>query len=410
MGKLALTGGEKTVTDPWPTWPIWDERDIEAVAEVIRSGKWGSFAGDRVHRFQERFAAFQDAAFGFCVTSGTSALEVALRAAGVSADDEVIVPPYTFIATATAPLLIGAVPVFVDVEPDTYNLDPDCIEPALTERTRAVCPVHVAGRAANLERINAVARKHNLAVVTDACHCWGAEYKGKKLGAQGDVGAFSFQSSKNLNCGEGGFVTTNDERLGDHIYSLVNIGRRRGGGWYEHPLLAGNARMTEFQAALLDVQLDRLPEQMDRRDAAAARLHQRIANIEGITPQAEGPDITRHGRHGYLATYDPAAFGGLPRAKFLEALHAEGVPFSGGWTLPLYKQDLFLHAHDADYPVGRPYRDVRVDYAKVHCPVTEHLCEHNLWLSQQFLLADPAMMDGIADAIEKIQANYGELL
>ncbi len=247
---------------PFPDWPVFDEREIEALTEVVRSGKWGELAGSKVLEFQRAFAAYQQARHGVCVVNGTAALQIGLRALGVGPGDEVITTSYTFIATPNAALSLGAVPVFVDIDPDTYLLDPACIEDAITDRTHAIVPVHLFGAACDMDAILDIARRRHLAVLEDACQAWGAEWNGRRVGALGDLGTFSFQSSKNINAGEGGMIVTNDDALEDLVWSLHNVGRRRGGEWYEHVRVGWNYRMTEFQAAMLLVQLTRLPEQM----------------------------------------------------------------------------------------------------------------------------------------------------
>jgi dTDP-4-amino-4,6-dideoxygalactose transaminase len=186
---------------------------VNAVVRVIESGLWGRTTGKVVAQFEETFAKFQGARHGLAVINGTAGLRIALIAAGIREGDEVIVPPYTFLASATAVVESNAVPVFVDIDPETYNLDPGRIEAAITPRTRAIMPVHFAGRACDMERILTIARKHDLKVVEDACHGWGGRWKDKGLGCIGDLGVLSFQSSKNLTAGEGGFITTDDEDL-----------------------------------------------------------------------------------------------------------------------------------------------------------------------------------------------------
>ncbi len=231
---LAINGGPKTIDKNFE-WPVFDETEINAVADVVRSGKWGNpDCGDIVKSFEDEFAAFCGVKYALTCVNGSVALRLALIASGVRPGDEVIIPPYTFIATSTIVLEANCVPVFVDIDPDTYNLDPEKIEAAITKRTKAIIPVHFAGQACEMDKIMAIAKKHNLKVIEDACHGHGAEYKGKKLGSIGDAGCFSFQSSKNLTCGEGGMVITNDENLYNMMNSLRNVGRVKGGQWYEH--------------------------------------------------------------------------------------------------------------------------------------------------------------------------------
>ena len=198
VNKLAINGGEPTRTCPFPDWPIWDEREEKALLDTLRSGHWGALTeNSRVAQFERAFALAHHATYGRCVTNGTIALEVALRAVGVEFGDEVIVPPYTFIATASACLMVGAIPVFVDIDPETYNLDPTKIEAAITGRTRVIMTVHIGGCPADMDRIMALAQEHELYVIEDACQAHAASWDDKRVGAIGDMGCFSFQASKN---------------------------------------------------------------------------------------------------------------------------------------------------------------------------------------------------------------------
>ncbi len=225
--QLAIDGGTPIRTAPFPAWPIYDEREERNLLEVLRSGQWG-IGGSKVAQFEQRFAEYQGAAFGVCVPNGTLALQMALNTLGIGPGDEVITTPYTFIATASAVIQQGAVPVFVDIDLDTYDIDPRWLEAAITPRTKGIVPVHLAGRPADMDAIMDVARRHGLRVLEDACQAWGAEWRGRRVGAIGDLGAFSFQSSKNVAAGEGGMVITNDEALGELCWSLHNVGRVRG--------------------------------------------------------------------------------------------------------------------------------------------------------------------------------------
>jgi len=400
---LAIDGGTPVRSRPWPRWPIFDETEEQAILEVVRSGKWWSVEGTKVREFEEAFARFQDAQFAVCVTNGTAALEVALRAAHIGCGDEVIVPPYTFIATATAVLSVGATPVFVDVEEESLNIDPTKIEEAITPRTRAIIPVHIAGCPADMDGVLEVARKHNLLVIEDAAQAHAAEWKGTKVGAIGDMGCFSFQASKNLNAGEGGAVLTNDPHWADQVWSVHNVGRVRGGRWYEHHVLGSNFRMTEFQAAILLAQLKRLPEQTERRTQNAHRLTEMLSQIPGIRPPRPDPRVTRHAYHLYIFRYDKNHFGGRPREDFLKALNAEGIPCSAGYV-PLYKERVFLNR-----PISKDLCQLSTlkDYSKVQCPVCERACyEEAVWLYQNMLLGDERDIEDIATAVAKVQRAF----
>jgi dTDP-4-amino-4,6-dideoxygalactose transaminase len=382
---------------------MFDKTEEDAILEVVRSGKWWSVEGTKVREFEAAFARFQDAQFAVCVTNGTAALEVSLRAAHIGCGDEVIVPPYTFIATATAVLSVGATPVFVDVEEESLNIDPTKIEEAITPRTRAIIPVHIAGCPADMDGVLEVARKHNLLVIEDAAQAHAAEWKGTKVGAIGDMGCFSFQASKNLNAGEGGAVLTNNPHWADQVWSVHNVGRVRGGRWYEHHVLGSNFRMTEFQAAILLAQLKRLPEQTERRTQNARKLTEMLSQIPGIRPPRPDPRVTRHAYHLYIFRYDKSHFGGRPREDFLKALSAEGIPCTAGYV-PLYKERVFLNR-----PISKDLCQLSTlkDYSKVHCPVCERACyEEAVWLYQNMLLGDEQDMEDIATAIAKVQRAF----
>jgi dTDP-4-amino-4,6-dideoxygalactose transaminase len=408
MAKLAINGGEQTRSKPFPAWPIFDDREIKALEEVCRSGHWGCISGTKVAEFEKKFAQFQDAKYGVCVTNGTVALEIALKAVGVKAGDEVIVPPYTFIASASSVLNIGAIPVFVDIEPDTYNLDPSKIEAHLSDKTKAILAVHIAGCPADMDGIMEIAQKYNLKVVEDAAQAHAAAWKGRRVGAIGDAGTFSFQASKNLNAGEGGIIVTNDAEVYARAWSLHNCGRVPEGRWYEHRILGTNARMTEFQAAILLAQMERLEEQTRIRNENAEYLSQMLAEIEGIKPLKRDPRVTTHAYHLYIFRYDAKAFDGVPRQRFIEALNAEGIPCASGYV-PLYKEQLFYVEPDG-CPLECGFYGRKMDYSKVCCPITEHACANEaVWLFQNMLLGSKEDMEDIAQAIRKIKDNIHEL-
>jgi dTDP-4-amino-4,6-dideoxygalactose transaminase len=399
--KLAIHGGEKTVTKTFP-WPVYDDSDVRAVTDVLRSGQWGDpDVSGPVARFEKEFAAYCGARYAAASVNGSVAIRLALIAAGVQPGDEVIIPPYTFIATATVVLEANCVPVFVDIEPDTYNIDPARIAEAVGPKTKAIIPVHFGGLACDMDRIMALARERGLAVIEDACHGHGAEYRGRKLGTIGDAGAFSFQSSKNLTSGEGGITITDNQELYETIASLRNVGRLKGHQWYDHFNLGCNYRMTTLQAALLLSQLGRLDEQTRRRDENGRYLAGLLSGIEGISPLARGRGETRHSYHLFIFRYDAARFNNLPKPEFAKWLAAEGVPAFMGYPRPLYKQPLFQEKKFFSSAAPRA-----VDYARVHCPVTEKACtDEAVWISQQALLGDRSDMESFAEAIRKIQRH-----
>ena len=396
---LAINGGPKTIDRSFD-WPVFDESEVNAVADVVRSGKWGNpDCGDLVKDFEDEFAAFCGAKYALTCVNGSVALRLALIATGVRPGDEVIIPPYTFIATSTIVLEANCVPVFVDIDPDTYNLDPSKIEAAITKRTRAIIPVHFAGQACDMDKITAIAKRHNLKVIEDACHGHGAEYKGEKLGSIGDAGCFSFQSSKNLTCGEGGMVITNDEKLYEMMNSLRNVGRVKGGQWYEHHYLGCNYRMTQLQVTILSTQIKRLADQTIRRHENGTYLNSLVSKIDGIKPLVRGVGETLHSYHIYIFKYNKSKFNNLPKSEFAKMLAAEGVPCFMGYPQPLYKQPLFQKKNFMCYAIPE-----EVDYAKVCCPVTEKACyEEAVWILQHAMLGPKEDMEKFAEAILKIQ-------
>ncbi len=407
MAKLAVCGGMPVRTREFPKWPVRDIREEEALIDVVRSGEWG--IGSRaVAEFDKKFAEFLGAKYAISCTNGTDAISIGLQALGIRAGDEVILPPYTFMATSTATLAVNAVPIFVDIDPDTYNIDPDKIEEAITDRTRAIIPVHIAGNPVDMDRIMRVAKKYDLRVLEDSAQAHGARWAGKMAGTIGDVGAWSFQSSKNVTSGEGGATATNDEKIFDRLFSFQNCGRVRTGKWYEHHNMSGNHRLSAFQAAVLIVQLDRVEEYCVRREKNAAYLDSRLREIGGVEPTVMTPGATRHAYHLYIFRFNSEEFGGVSRNVFLKALQAEGVPCSEGYV-PLYKLPLFQHL-DESWPALNKVSARYMDYSKVSCPVCERVCrEEAVWLTQNMLIGDQSDMDDIAEAVAKIKGNLGEL-
>lgn len=410
MGELAILGGKPVRTKPFPSWPVHDEKERKAVLEVLESGKW--WYGEKVAAFERAYADYQDAKFGITCTSGTIGLEIALISCGVGAGDEVIVPPFTFVATATSVLKVNAIPIFVDIEGDTLNIDPGAIEAAITPRTKAIIPVHFAGLPADMDRINEIAKKHNLVVIEDACHSWGTKWRGKGTGALGHMGAFSFQMSKNITAGEGGIVLTDDEELADTARSYTNCGRGKGKPWYEHYLLGGNYRMTEFTAAILLCQLSRLQEQTERRMANAKILNEGLAEVPGIrTLKDDDPRVTQRSYHLYCLRLDSEALGGVTRERFMEAVRAEGVPVSPGYPHPLYKNPLFMQKGEGPKfcPRSCPYYDGDVDYTSLNLPECEAVCRDTMWLTQNMLLGSAEDMKDIVTAFRKVAENASKL-
>lgn len=422
MAELAIDGGEPVRKEPFPAWPCFDEKEEKALLNVLHSGKWWRFAfgqgvelaeseeGEKSQTvlFQEEFAKHHDCRYGIAAANGTGTLEIGLRAMDLDIGDEIIVPAYTYVASATCVLQNNLVPVFVDIHPYTYNLDPDRLEETITDRTRAIMVVHFGGQPADMDRISEIAARHSLTLIEDAAHAHGCEWKGKKAGSMSLFSSFSFQASKNMNAGEGGIICTNDKELAQECDSLMWAGRKVGRPWYEFHRLGWNYRITEFQAAILRVQLTRLDEQVQRRDEMATYLSAQLDKIDGISPLLRDPRCTRHGNHIYMFRYDEPAVG-IPRERFIKALEAEGIPVFSGYTFPLYKNPMFLEKKfiNGSFPLGTEYHD-DIDYASFaeKCPVCERACKYEaVWLPQNCFLGTKKDMDDIAEAVAKVIAG-----
>jgi len=393
--QLALLGGPATLTRRPPDWPIFDESDRNALNDVMESRVWGGYH-ESVGELEKQFAAYHGAAHGIALVNGTVSLEIALSAAGIKPGDEVIVPPITFVASATAILRIGAVPVFVDIDPETINLNPKEVADHINDRTRAIVVVHFAGHPADLDRLTELCDQHGLIMIEDCAHAHGAEWHERRVGSFGSFGSFSFQASKNMTAGEGGMLITNDAELAERARSIGNAGRRTGGAWYEHVRLGTNARLTGFQATLLLNQLQRLPKQVATRMERGARLREGLRKIPGLTSTPEMLDerVTAHGLHLFSMNFDKQAYDGVSRSRMIEALQAEGLPVTAGYPQPIYRNELFKHhphvVHD--------------------CPEAEDYCRKSVWLPHNALLADEQWIDDALAAISKVRERADELL
>jgi dTDP-4-amino-4,6-dideoxygalactose transaminase len=406
---LAILGGKPVRREPFSSWPVIGENDEKSWMEVFRKKRWCRINGDYANRFEETWARILGAKHCVAVANGTSALITSLAALGVGPGDEVLVSPYTFVATVNAILVHHALPVFVDTDPETFQIDARLLESSITQRTACLMPVHIGGSAADLDEILAVAARHKLPVIEDACQAVLGEWKGRKLSTLGNLGCFSFQASKNLNSGEGGAILTSDDRLALECRSYQNNGRATMDG-SAYARNGANLRITEFQAALLATQLTRLEEQSRRREQNAAYLTGLLREIPGIAPARMYEGCTRNAYHLYMMRYDPAGFEGLPRSKFLEALHAEGIPASAGYG-PLYREP-FLKNTLESRPFRAVYSPQRIAeyFERIHCPANDRVCDQGVWLYQALLLGPRSDMDQIADAVRKVQKQAGKLL
>ena len=391
-------------TSPYPSWPQYGPEELAGLTDVLESGIWSDANGPAVQAVEAAYAEFVQAEHAVAVTNGTVAIVLALRALGIGAGDEVIVPPYTFLATATAVLEVNALPVFVDIDPDTWCIDPDAVEAAITERTRAIIPVHLGGHPADLDRLQDIATRHGLSVIEDCAHAHGSIWKDRRVGSIGDLGTWSFQASKNLNCGEGGMVTTKNAELAETIESLRNCGRKKGGLWYAHYIMSGNFRLTEWQSTVLHCQLNRYPDQLALRDSNGKYLDSQLSQIEGIAPLKRDSRTTVHAYHLYQFRYDAEAFGGLEKSEFITRVRAEGIPVTAGYPLPLYKQPLFFEHQFDTKAIGYDPSYRPTQFETLNLPVCESACANGVWIPQTVLLENQAGMNDIVEAIHKVQS------
>lgn len=403
--ELALLGGRPVRTQPFPAWPLADEREAALLHSVLESGVW-SRRGPRERDFEERFSEFCGSDFALCVSNGSVALELALRALGVGPGDEVIVPALTWPATAWAAVQVGATPVFADVRRDDWCLDPESMRRCLTPRTRAVIPVHLYDQVAEMDAILAVAAEASLWVVEDCAHAHGSRWRERGAGTLGEIGTFSFQEQKALSAGEGGALVTRSPDLADRLHSLKDCGRPRLDGG--EPGFGGNYRITEFQAAILTAQLDRLPAQMETRAERRRALREQLASVPGVEVLPRKPEVTRQGMYAVSLRYDPEPFRDLPRHVVLAALRAEGIPIHPPYPV-VYRSELWRPGREL-LTRGR-HDDVPPDLGlDSRCPVAEQISEaEGLTLAHQLFLASPEDVVSIAEAFAKVQRHASEL-
>ena len=411
-GKPALLGGTPVHQGGWPGWPEWRESWEPKIVDVLRSGRWSSSSGGgHVAEFEAAYSKLHGAKRCVTTASGTTALLTALHVMGVDAGDEVIVSPYTFIATYNVCLMHKALPVFADTDPATFTMDPASIESRITDRTRAVLPVHIYGIPCDMDPINAIAKKRGLAVVEDACQAWLGEYKGSKCGTLGDLGCFSFQNSKHIPSGEGGAVTGNSDELLDRCQAYHNCGRSsgtfKGSGSFSR---GTNYRMTHYQAALLLQQIDKLVTETERRRENGDYLTAGLKEIPGVEP-VRLPENSRAVWHLYAFRYNPSEFNGLTRDQFRKALNAEGIPARGGYH-EQYNDGLIDEAINSRgfqrlFSAERlkAYRDSFQELKG-----NRQVCETMVGLFNTVLLADRSDMDHILEAIRKIHAHSAALV
>jgi dTDP-4-amino-4,6-dideoxygalactose transaminase len=407
----ALLGGTPVHTGGWPAWPEWRRAWEPSVLDVLRSGKWYRGSGEQVQQFEAAYAKLLGARRCLATASGTTALVVGMHVLDVDAGDEVIVSPFTFIASYNAVLLHKALPVLADTDPATLTVDPASIESRITDRTRAIMPVHIYGMPCEMDEVLAVAAKHRVPVIEDACQAWLAEYKGRMCGTIGDLGCFSFQNSKHLPSGEGGAITGNRDDLLDRCGSFHDCGRSYGGFRGSRPNFTrgGNFRMQHFQAAMLLQQLDKLGQDTARRRESADRLTAALREIPGIRP-VRLPERSRAVWHLYPFRYDAEGFQGLSRDGFIRAMRAEGIPCSAGYQEQYFDGLLDEAIESRGYKRlfgAQRLKDYRDSFHDLRG--NREACATTVAMTQNVLLADRADIDHIAAAVRKIQARGAEL-
>jgi len=409
-GRPAILGGAPVRTRKFPSWPQAEASDEATLLEALRACKWWRKEGHFVRDFEKAWAAKMGARYAIATANGTSALMASLHAVEVGPKDEVLVGPYTFIATVNAILALYALPVFVDTDPETLMMDAGKVEAAITPRTRCIMPVHLGGNVVDMDRLLEVAKRRNIPVVEDACQAHLSEWRGKKVSTLGQLGCFSFQKFKNLAGGEAGAVVTNDEKLYRRAYGYHSHYRTPDEGPADPELSENgiNLRMSEFPAALLMSQLTRLDQQARTREQNAAYLSQLLGDVPGVKPVKMYAGCTRNGYHLYMMRYNAEATG-LSRAKFVQAMRAEGIPISTGYG-PLNKERFLENTLNS-----RPYRAIYTQQEiarwreRNHCPGNDRACQEAMWLGQSVLLGSRADMEEIAEAMRKVQRHASDI-
>ena len=413
MSQLAILGGQKTRTKPYPEWPVWDQRDIDAVTEVIKSGRWGGFPypGPKTAELARKFSEMQGGGYAVPMANGTVTMEVACRAADIGWGDEVIVPAYTFQATAAAPMAAGAIPVIVDVDPNTYCIDPKAIEASITSKTKGIIPVHLGHQLADMEAIIALAEKYSLIVIEDCAHAHGAKWNGRGAGTIGHFGSFSLQSSKTLTTGEGGILLCRTPELAAKAASIVDCGRPHalGGGPEDESMdfqVGGNYRLGEIAAALALVGIERFPVQAKQREEMAAYMDESLSEVRGVRVLKHDPRHTTRSFYRYMFSINPEEFG-VEHDMLCAALDAEGVGCWVGYEA-MHNYTLF-QPQKSKLAVPSAFPEY-FNFEEMNLPEATRACEHEaVWLDEAVFRSGSKGVDDAVAAIKKIQENAGEL-
>lgn len=406
MDLPAIEGGKPVREEPMQVWPKFTKREEELVLEVLRSGRLVSTLGSMTRRFEEKFSEFLGVKHAVAVFNGTVALHTALGALGVGPGDEVITTPFTFVSTASTILHQNAVPVFADIELDTLNIDPADIEGKITDRTKAIVVVHLAGHPAEMDPIVKIAKENGLALIEDCAQAIGSEYRGVKVGGFGDFGTFSFYQTKNMTTGEGGMVVTNDDELAEKARLLINHGQS---SKYEYSFLGYNYRMTELQAALGLGQLERIEELNRRREEIANIYSDELAELDGdllVLPRPR-PHV-KHTWHIYQVLLRLERLN-VNRDRFVSALRAENVLALVAYPKPLHLTTLFqdLKAYNHGCPWKCPYYKGEVNYRPGSLPNAEYVAERVVTLPTLSGMSDDDALD-VAKAVKKVAKYYAK--
>jgi dTDP-4-amino-4,6-dideoxygalactose transaminase len=407
MEKLAVLGGEPIRKDKYPSWPVFDDRDIEAVTKTIQSGRWGGFPypGPNTAKFAEKFSEMQGGGYAVPMMNGTITMEVALRAAGIGWGDEVIVPAYTFQATAYAPMVVGAAPVLVDIDPETYCIDPLSVRNAITEKTRAIIVVHIAAQMADMDAIMAIAQEHNLLVVEDSAHAHGAQWRGMGSGTIGDFGSVSLQSAKSLTTGEGGVLLCKDPEMAQRAASIIDCGRPKDPKG-EQFTMGVNYRWSELHAALGLVALERFPEQFHQRESMADYLEESLSEVPGICMLKRDLRLNRRSFYRYIIKMDPEYFG-CNNETFCFALNAEGIPIDTGYP-PMNQYELF-QPNLSKFPVPSAFPEY-FDFNNMSFPAAERArWKESVWMGESIFRSGKQGIDDLISGLVKLAENRGAL-
>jgi len=398
---IALTGATPVRTAPYPAWPQFDETEEQALLRSLRQGQWWRASGSETNAFEEEFAKFHGTEHALAVTTGTHALEVALLTAGIGPEDEVIVPAFTFISTSMAVQRVGAMPIAVDVDLETYCLDPAAVEKAITPRTKALIPVHTSGHFADMEALIKLAEAHDLHLIQDAAHAHSAKGKdGQLAGEWGTMACFSFQNFKLMTAGEGGAILFPDAETREQAFLFSNCGRPLGDLAYMHKVCGSNYRMNEFSAAVLRAQLARLSRQTELREQNATVVLDALKDFEGILPQGRTSDAVVHPYYMFMFRLDPVVYPKIDRIQLVKALVAEGIPAFRAYQV-LYRIPAFWEG---------PHTNTTIERLATECPASEAIAQHGIWIHHRALLGSQDDALDIVRALDRVLAHKDQLV